>query len=697
MPFQTHPVHLLAAGACALFVHGAHAETVMPVVTVTGQGPLPGYAAASSAVAGKIAAPLRDIPQAVNVVTQELMRDQNALSLQDALQNVPGLGFSVGDGQRDQVMIRGFSGISDQFLDGVRDDAMYFRDLSNVERIEVLKGPAAVVYGRGSAGGLVNRVSKKPQAQPVNEVGGLLGTRGQKRVEFDAGAASADAGALLRVTGAVEDSGSFRNQYFLKRQVIAPTLTLKLAPQTSLTLAADYLQDRRLADQGVPAYRGRPLDVPIATYFGAANGSERAFVESKVASAGATLEHRFNAALALRTVLRSYHFSLDRNYTGIGKITDGAAPTLAISQTHRTRNEHGVYLQNELSQTLELGGMQHQILYGLELAQQRKDEWLVSRNNVATYSLFHPVLADLAPLPADLAPSSNNSSTFDTAALYLQDLVALGPRWKVLAGARYDRLRQRRDDRRPLNQDLTRTDGTLSPRVGAVYQPDGATAYYASLSRSFQPMADSFTFFNNSDQLQPTETVNKEIGAKFDLGRKASATVALFEMTQTNVQNADPLNPGFALAVGKQRSRGVELTLAGEIAPRWEASASYSLMKGEIVAAAPGSAFLGKEAALTPRHNANVWLKRRLDGGYYAAGGVHAEAARFASSDNAVTLPGYAVLQLGAGYASAKWDFTATLKNLLNRRYFAAAHSGANDYNMPGEPRSLLLAARYRF
>lgn len=692
----------LVATACAALGQGAYAQNALPEVLVKERASAPGrYEATESSAATKISAPLRDVPQAVNVVPRAVLRDQNARSVQDALQNVPGLSFSVGDGQRDQVTIRGFSAISDQFVDGVRDDALYFRDLSNIEKIEVLKGPASVLYGRGSAGGLINRVTKKPVAAPVMEVGATLGSEGQKRGEFDFGTASADKALLFRLTGAIEDSKGFRNQYFLERQAIAPSVTFRLRPQTTLTVQADYLKDKRLADQGVPSFRGRPVDVPVGTYYGAANGRDRAYVQSEVGSGTIALDHVFSDDLKLHSVLRGYDYSLDRNYTTIAKVTDGTRPTVTISQTRRLRDEQGYYLQNELSQKMRWGGTRHQVLYGMELGRQHKSEQLSSRNNVATYNLFNPVLATFSPLPASIVPSADNRNKVNIAALYLQDLVTLHPQWKVLGGLRYDRLEQARDDLTARNVDLRRTDNTLSPRLGAVYQPTERVSLYAAYSRSFQPIADSFVFRANSDQLQPTQTVNREIGAKIDVGATASFTAALFDMSQTNIQVADPANPGFSLPVGKQRTRGLELTFAGELAPRWEMISGYSYMKGQIVEStertSAGTPFQGNTAALTPRQTLNLWIKRRFDGGFYAAAGGRAESARYASPDNLTVLPGYGVVNLGAGYEQPKFDVAVTLKNLLNRKYYVAGHSGANDYNMPGEPRALLVSARYRF
>jgi catecholate siderophore receptor len=586
-------------------------------------------------------------------------------------------------------------------VDGVRDDALYFRDLSNVERVEVLKGPASVLYGRGSAGGLVNRVTKKPLADPLVEAGVTVGSHGQRRGEFDVGAANDDRDALFRMTGAVEDSTGFRDRYFLRRQAVAPSATFKLRPGTTLTLQADYLHDKRLADQGVPSYHGRPVDVPVETYFGAANATQRAFVQSDVKSATATLDHRFAPNLALHTVLRAYDYALDRNYTSIGAIKDGANPTVTIGQSHRRRDEDGRYLQNELAHTLDWGTTNHQLLYGLELGRQNKSEVLRSRNNVATYDLFHPLLADLPVLPDSVAASADNRNRVDIAGLYAQDLMALTPEWKILAGVRYDHLKQDRDDRTAKNVDLHRVDDTWSPRLGAVFQPTGRVAAYASWNRSFQPISDAFTFRANSDTLKPTQTVNKEVGVKLDLSARSSLTAALFDMTQSNIQVADPANTNFSLPVGRQRTRGLELSFTGELAPGWDAIAGYANMRGTIEDStertSAGTPFAGNTAALTPRHTFNAWIKHRLHDGWWVAAGGRAESNRYASPDDLTPLPGYGVLQVGGGYDGRKVDVTVTVRNVLNRTYFVSAHGGANDYNMPGETRAVLVSARYRF
>lgn len=281
------------AGAKTALAQASDAAATLPAISVNAAAARASYDASRSSAATKTDMSLMDVPQTVNVVPHSVIEDQNATSMQDALRNVPGVGFSLGDGQRDQITIRGFNSITDQYVDGIRDDALYYRDLSNVERVEVLKGPAAVLYGRGSAGGIVNRVLKRPLANPVRDVGVTLGTHGERRGEFDLGWNANDA-ARFRITGAAENSNSFRDQFQLNRQAIAPSAQFKLSADTVLNVEFDYLHDRRTSDQGVPAYQGRPVNVPINTYFGSADAANTSYNDISAKSATVSLDHRFS-------------------------------------------------------------------------------------------------------------------------------------------------------------------------------------------------------------------------------------------------------------------------------------------------------------------------------------------------------------------------------------------------------------------
>lgn len=647
---------------------------------------------ASSATKGLMQ--LKDVPQIVNVVPKQVLREQTVTSMQGALQNVAGLSFSVGDGQRDQVMIRGFSAITDNYVDGIRDDALYFRDMSNVERIEVLKGPASVLYGRGSAGGLVNKINKKPMDQSLREVSLIGSTTGQRRAEVDVNEKVAE-NVKVRLTGAVEDSDGYRDQAFLKRQAVAPSVQWDITDKTKLLLQADYLHDNRLADQGFPTdpITGKPVKTNPKTFYGALNGKEVGDVDTEISSQTISLDHEFNDNFKYHGAVRHYNYSLDRQYSVVSHQDPDKnklpADQIQLSQNKRIRNEDGIYVQQELSALFNTGFLKHNTLIGVEYSKQHKDELVWSKARQIT-NIFNPQLENWTPLDTNIDADTNNTNTFENYGVYLQDLMTVTDQLKVLVGLRYDNLSQDRDDQSSKNVDLNRTDNTYSPRIGVVYQPVNNLSLYTSYNRSFQPLADSFVFYKNSDDLRPTKTENYEIGAKWDVNDQLNVTLALFEMSQTNIQNKDPNDPKglTAILAGEQKTKGVELSLTGHLTDQLSVLAGYSYMDGKIEKSAIG--FTGNHSALTPNNTANLWLKYQINDHWYAAVGGRGESSRFSASDNKNVLPGYAVVNAALGYQSERYDVNLNLNNLFDRDYFVSGHSGANDSNMMGDRKSVV-------
>lgn len=692
----------VAAACSATFTILLHAqqsvgEQQLPEVNVRSGREDAGYNAPTATSATKTESPLRDIPQTVNVVPQELLRDQGARALQDALKNVPGVGLSHGDGQRDQVTIRGFTAIADQFIDGLRDDALYFRDLSNIERVEVLKGPASVLYGRGSSGGLINRITKKPGGN-LAEVTGQVGSWNQRRGEFDFGRVLNDGAAALRVTGAIERADSYRSQQFLERENLSPSLALKLGADTQLLIQGERLSDRRITDFGIPAFHGRPVNVSASVYYGAANARDVDYTQADVTAFGFTLSHRINTEWSFRNALRGYGYSLDRNNTLVGSVNE-AAQTVTLNHSNVRRNESGVFNQAELLQKTRLGGMDHQLLYGLELGRQRKDQVFVTQNNVATVSLFNPVLPVL-PLKANAAPSTDNVGVMTVTSVYVQDLMTLSERWKALAGVRHDAFEQETHERRPGQPNLARTDREWSPRVGLVYQPTPAQSYYASWSKSFQPSAEAFPLAANNAQLAPEETINHEVGTKLDFfNGQASVTASLFRLERTNIKATNPAT-NTLVPVGVQRSDGLELTFTGQLPQGWQLYSGYAYLDSRVissVAVDAGQPVQDKRATLTSMHSANLWLTRPLGGGFSAGGGFNYVGDRFANPGNTVTLPEYVTFDVAVWYRALGFDLQLNIFNLFDRKYIIAGHGSAPNLNLPGAPRSVQLTLRHAF
>ncbi|NMG45304.1 TonB-dependent siderophore receptor [Aromatoleum toluvorans] len=703
----------LAVAIAAALPALATAQATLPAVTVTATG---GAAAAPynplvSSSATKGTAPLRDIPQTVNVVGPELIADQGVRSLAEALQNVPGVTLNMGDGQRDQFVIRGFTAIGDNFLDGVRDDALYFRDLSNTERIEVLKGPAAVLYGRGSSGGIINRVSKLPTTQAIREVTVQFDTEGEKRISFDAAGALGTGGHSFRVTGAFEDSTGFRDESFLKREAFAPSVDLKLGQDTSLLLQLAHNRDRRPTDFGIPDNNGRPLNVDHETYYGSGEAERDDMNSATMNTATATLSHRLNADWSLRNVLRYYDFKLDRNNTlyrtGTAYTQRNGQPFMQRTHGHVVRDEDGWFNQLELTQLATLAGMKHTLLYGVEVGSQDKGLDITNWVGIDRVPLLNP--GGAVPPFRTTAPNSltiDNRTTLENTSLYMQDQIALGEHWKALIGVRYDDYRQKTTE--PGKPDFERTDREWSPRAGLVWQPDAMQSYYASVSRSFQPSGEQFQLSASNVDADPEITTNHEIGAKWDfLGGALSAGASIFRLVRTDMKITDPVTRQ-TINAGEQRTDGLELSLVGRPAAGWQISAGYAYLDSETVkSTATGGAnfgtqritvsFEGKEAALTPRHSGSLWVTRELGQGWSVGGGAHAQIHQFASPDNLVRLPGFVVFDAALLYRSKAYDLTFNLKNVFDREYWASAHGSANGLNQPGAPRTLQATASFRF
>lgn len=700
------PLTVFAAGGAVATPDSRDAAT-LPEIKVQGGAPPPGYQRDAARSASKTDTPLRDIPQSVNVVPEQLIRDQGARSMQDALRNVPGVGFSHGDGQRDQVTIRGYSAIADQFIDGIRDDALYFRDLSNIERIEVLKGPAAVLYGRGSSGGLINRITKKPQAGTFGDVTLMLGSFDLRRLSADVNA-QVNERVAVRVTGAFEDSGNYRDQQFLERHNIAPSLSMQLGAQTRLLLQAEYAKDKRVTDFGIPSFNGRPVDVPIGTYYGSGNARRDDYTATEVVSGTATLDHRFNDAWSVRNATRYYTYELDRNNTLPGGTVNTATLTVGRNRGEIARQENGVFNQTDFIFKNTLGGFKQDWLLGLELGRQNKHAAFVNQANIDRVSIFNPGGQVAPPLSAAArAAAIPSDTTLDVMGAYVQNQITLAKEWKALAGVRYDTFKQSTGFARTLAP-LSRTDRAWSPRAGLIWQPSDTASYYASYSTSFQPSAESSALSASNAANEPEITQNREIGTKLDFWEGALAvTGSVFNLERTNIKTTDPANPARLINAGEQRTSGLELTANGRLPQGWDVSAGYAYLDGRMVKSnsvlnSPQTPVVpipiqGKRPSLTPEHSAFVWAVKQLGNGFSAGGGLNYVGERFASLTNAVVLPDYLTADIAGFYRTRQYEISVNLKNVTNNKYIISAHGSNDNLILPGPPRELQVALRYKF
>jgi catecholate siderophore receptor len=668
---------------------------------------------------------LRDIPQTINVITKETWRDQGARTLNDTLHSVPGVSVLAGDGARDQVLIRGFSSQNDNLVDGFRDDATYYRDLANIERIEVIKGPAAAIYGRGGSGGLINRITKKPMFETLYEVGGIAGSYDVKRGEIDFNQPLSDTVAV-RLAASVEDSESFRDQYFMERHLIAPSVLFKPSESTSLLFQIDYLDDRRLDDLGIPFRIGGPLDVKRSQYYGSLNGKKDDYIQTNSSGATISFDHAFDSGLKIRNVFRATDLEQDRNDTRAPGFT---ATTFTRQHTNINREDKGTFNQTDLMLDVDGFGMKHALLAGLELNHQDKDSW-GSRFNVTAVDQLNPVLTSIVygtattptyanfkkrwytPLPSGtrLLSVTNTNHDTNTVGVYAQDLVTINPQWKVLAGLRYDQFKQDTTDYMRLKTDvrrnISRTDYTLSPRLGVVYQPNDYASVYTSVSRSYQPTGIDGALSFAARDLEPERTTNYEVGAKLDLmGGSLSAQAALFSLERTNTRLTVNDASGNNRQGGETRTNGLELSVAGRPADGWDVISAYTYLDSVIVKSdgvervtgLPDVQLEGNRVPMVAKHSANLWLTKRFANGFGVGGGVTSTGKRYITSGERAWMPGYTRFDATAFYETKKYEVRLNVYNLFDLHYTDAATGGNENGAIPGVPLSALVSAKYRF
>lgn len=416
------------------------------------------------------------------------------------------------------------------------------------------------------------------------------------------------------------------------------------------------------------------------------------------------MDYQISDALSLSNNTRYYRYDLDRNNT----LADSSptrfvtAPNgellVKLNRGNVARDEYGIFNQTELKQELQLAGMQHNLLYGVELGHQDKFQRNYSQNNVARVPVYRDALVVVPEHANSLSAKGTNFQ--ETAGTYLQDMIELNEQWKALLGVRYDIFGQEYDDDRAANVDLDRTDKTWSPRAGLVFQPDQVQSYYVSVSRGYQPSGEVFAVSTANADLEPEETTNYEVGSKWDLldGRLA-VTTAVFRLERTNMKTSDPLNPSLLILAGEQRTDGFEATFSGQLSDKWQLYGGYAYLDAEITESnskTNGVANEGQTPTLTPQNSANLWLVRQLAPRWRLGMGANYVDERYTALDNVTVMPSYTTFDAALMYDEPTWDAALRLTNLANKEYYASAH-GSVDLITPGAPRTLELSANYRF
>jgi catecholate siderophore receptor len=711
--FRLHP--LAAALALALLPTSLHAqstaakEPTLPEVKVREEaeradGPVEGYRATRSSTFTKTDMPLKEVPASVSVVPAQLIKDASLLSLGELFHYVPGAVMHQGEGNRDQIVIRGTSTTADFYVNGVRDDAQVYRDLYNAERVEVLKGPGGMIFGRGGAGGVVNRVTKRPVFERIGEAGITAGSYGQLRGTADLGARIGDS-AAWRVNAMAEKSDSFRDGVELERWAVNPVATFVPGGRAMVTLDYEHQDDRRTADRGIPSRNGRPYETSPGQFFGNATQSEAHAYFDTLAG---VFDYEFGGGWQLRNTLRYTRY--DKYYQNVfpGSAVN-AAGNLTISAYNNRNERDNVFNQTDFTRTFSAGGMQHTVLAGIELGHQVSDNL---RNTGFFGNATSVTVAATDPFAVATAfrqngTDANNTVKADVAAAYVQDLIEFAPGWKLLAGLRFDHFRTRFDDKRSLTPavDLSRTDDEVSPRAGLIWTPTPGTAYYASYSYAFLPSGEQLSLAATTQDLAPEKAINYEIGARWDLRPRLTLSAALYRTLRQDVRVADPVNLGQFLHSGEQRAQGFELGLQGEVLPGWSVYGGYSRMDAEVTEpvstgtnATPGSIVpAGNKLQLSPENTFSLWNRVDIGGGWGAGLGVIYQGESFTSINNTVKIPAYTRVDAALFYAfnGGRSRLALNVENVADRKYYPTV-DGDNNIS-PGAPRNARLTYTHTF
>jgi len=691
--------------------------------------PVKGYQAKSSTSATKTDTPLRDVPQSISVVTQDLIKDQSIQSVTQAVQYVPGVQAAQGEGNRDALIFRGNITTGDLFVDGLRDDVQTYRDFYNTDRVEVLKGPNGMIFGRGGAGGAINRVSKQAGWDPVSEVIASYGAYNQKRISADYGQAINNEVAF-RINTVYENSDSYRNGVNLERYGFTPTLTIMPTDKTKIVLSAEYFEDKRIADRGVPSANGtgnstlnrRPFNIGNhSAFYGSAQLSP---TETETVAFNASIEHAFNNGIQIKNSTRYANYN--KFYENI--FADSAVANngnFTVRGYVDFTDRENLINQTDLSYTAKWGSVEHKLLAGLELATQDTENSRLSaffNNNFTTsgtqVTLNANNVSEIGNIPvtyrANLINGNNafrdNQSTIDVMGLYMQDQIKFTEQWQAIVGLRHDRFETKFDGvrRSGVNTSIAErfnvTDTFLSPRLGLIFKPVEPLSIYANYSVSYVPRAgDQLTSLTITNQsFKPEKFINYEVGAKWDVTRDFALTAALYQLDRENVQVTDPNNSALQILVDGQETKGLELGVAGNVTDKWSVFGGIALQDGKITkqqGAGAGAVLKGAELGQTPDRTLSLWNKLEINDMWAVALGVVSMSDRYALSPTATQstiLPGYTRYDAAVyGKFSEKLRLQVNIENLTNKEYALFAHNNQNI--TPGSPLTGRATLIYNF
>lgn len=671
-------------------------------IVATGEQPQTGYRVPDATSATRTDTPLRDIPQSVQVIPQQVIEDQQVIQLDEAVRNVSGVtSGGTSGGTESNFVIRGFSQ-APILRDGFREFSSYsgVSETANLERVEVLKGPASILYGDVQPGGVVNLVTKQPLSQPFYEAELQIGSRNLFRPRIDfSGPLTSDGKLLYRLNAVWLNDDGFRDFDQNTEQIlIAPVVTWKISDRTDLTVQLEYFDSKRPLDNGLLAFGNEVADIPFNRNLGELEDT----LEEDSLNFGYNLEHRFSENWTLSNALR---------YANRSFLNDGAIPFEFDESTGNLTNYFGIQdidsqnysLQTNLVGKFATGPIKHTLLFGVDLNRSEETELTgLDFSSPISLNIFDPVYESLPRPSSDELPLARNTKVrSDRLGVYVQDQISLADNLKLLAGLRYDTVDQTTTnnptDFDPTTSETTQNNDAFTPRVGIVFQPTQALSLYGSYSRSFTPTTSTTA---DGEPLEPERGEGYEVGVKAELLEdRLFATLAYFDITKQNVVTADPNNPLGSVATGEQQSRGIELDVTGQISPGWNIIAAYAYTDAEVTN--DNTIPVGNQLFNTPKHSASLWTTYEIQTGTLRGLGFgigfNYVGERQGDLENSYQVGSYLLTNAAISYRRNNLRFAINIKNLFDVDYIRATNNTRTYGVEPGEPFTLIGSVSVRF
>lgn len=675
---------------------------------------------------GKGQQQLRDIPQSITVVTEKQLDDRNLDTVKAALKQTAGITFQAAEGGEEDIRLRGFalSTTGDIFVDGLRDPAFYDRDTFNLDRVELLRGSASMLFGRGSTGGAVNLVNKVPRLMDENQVDVTIGSYNHRRVVGDFNKQTSES-AALRVSAMHTSADNNGAGSSLNKQGVAGSYRRGIGERDEFTASLYHLDNNNGINYGIPWIKPSAnspnnattlLPIDPSRYYGMASDINRG------TASYATLSHthRFDGVTELTTRVRRGAFTRDQRASTIrlsGVVLDSFSANTPLTRgtQNKIQDLDTLYIQSDLNTQFTAWGMKHEVLTGVDVAREQKTVYAARTAAQGLGGVDLPKPPTTVGTPADGAWVNeasrvlrvNNAYTANAWGVYAQDLVQIAPAWKLLGGVRYDSLNGLYDSFAAPADGANAANGTKSnykmnvgewsKRMGALFQPNERASYHLSAATSFNTSGDAYSLGAGNQDAPPEQSINLELGAKIDSADKNFTTrYALFQSTKLHERNTDPLQPGITVLSGRRHAAGIETDITGRITPRWEVYGSFMWMPvAKIDVGGQGAEAAGARPSMTPRVSATFWNTYQINSQWRVGAGVNHRGAQTPNRNPGWEAPAFTTTDVMAEYRhDDQLTFKGNISNLTNTLYADQLYSA---HYVPGAGRLVQMTVSYKF